>query len=863
MVFSLKRIFVIFFSFFILIFFSEIFSASYSIGEPNSSIELVYGPSDSIIGWVNMSFNQELANTNFTASVNGVEKSITLLELLKKSNSQYSCIPLDCNESYSLKENSQPEQTKIFNLNENEEKIVGLNLTGNIISISSISFNVQSNAPPSCQNQLKIDFLNDNTFEFINNKSSGQSCLSKNYSCYLQSPSEENLELGSIPFCQKFLLTEAPAYSVGAWIKNNSGNKEIRLSLYNKNNYEVGNCKIQQQIPTSGGEVSCDINYTVKKPEEYTLCIYSVSGTGSFNIKGYSAQGNSSCGYYGSPPGSGFNAAYSLFVQPKGFDSPGNLQIPNLLSTGESLSSLAQDYINEKYGSLNCGTAGCIIPIRIYSGAQQQLNLTGLSLVYQKDIGTASDYKFYDIEKAPQRIFSGFQKIYLSSANFTLPKEFGAYSFSLKYNNSLIFTKKINVTDVPRVLSINTLRAPASYPTEFVITISSSRNISRIFWDFGDGSTETTTINKTTHTYQNIGIYNLTINITDIRGLSSVKKFEINVTSPKDVIEPRIEKIRENLNSIDKNIKSFDAFSQEAIKENLNLEEINSTINSLEEQFNNASSDEDYISIITELLKVNVPKNVFLFSKVPATQIVPEKDNIDLSLIKTITNENITIEDEEAYKDNILRWYFDNFEIKATQSKYFSEYEDYSSPLINSFTIDIAENTSEDYYIIIPKLDNLYIEKGTSFSEEGNYIYIKSKDIKNNRFSFSTTEDISVLDVPIIVSPKLTSLNIIEEVKQPEKTPKNLILIFVIIFLVIVFVAVYLFLRAWYNKKYEDYLFKNKNDLYNIAAYITTAKRRGISDKEIIENLKKSGWNSEQIRYAMRKYAGKKTGMPI
>jgi phage anti-repressor protein len=81
--------------------------------------------------------------------------------------------------------------------------------------------------------------------------------------------------------------------------------------------------------------------------------------------------------------------------------------------------------------------------------------------------------------------------------------------------------------------------------------------------------------------------------------------------------------------------------------------------------------------------------------------------------------------------------------------------------------------------------------------------------------------------------------------------------------LLILFIGVYLVLRAWYNKRYENYLFKNKNDLYNIATYITTAKRRGIPDKEIIENLKKSGWNSEQIRYAMRKYAGKKTGMPI
>ena len=38
-------------------------------------------------------------------------------------------------------------------------------------------------------------------------------------------------------------------------------------------------------------------------------------------------------------------------------------------------------------------------------------------------------------------------------------------------------------------------------------------------------------------------------------------------------------------------------------------------------------------------------------------------------------------------------------------------------------------------------------------------------------------------------------------------------------------------------------------------------REKGKSDGEIISKLRKSGWKLEQIRYAIRKYAGKRTGM--
>ena len=67
--------------------------------------------------------------------------------------------------------------------------------------------------------------------------------------------------------------------------------------------------------------------------------------------------------------------------------------------------------------------------------------------------------------------------------------------------------------------------------------------------------------------------------------------------------------------------------------------------------------------------------------------------------------------------------------------------------------------------------------------------------------------------------------------------------------------------QKWYKRRYEGFLFKNRNDLYNLAVYVNNAKKRGLNNHEIKERLKKAKWDSEQIGYAMREYEGKGTGV--
>ena len=49
--------------------------------------------------------------------------------------------------------------------------------------------------------------------------------------------------------------------------------------------------------------------------------------------------------------------------------------------------------------------------------------------------------------------------------------------------------------------------------------------------------------------------------------------------------------------------------------------------------------------------------------------------------------------------------------------------------------------------------------------------------------------------------------------------------------------------------------------MYNLISFIQNSKKKGIEEDKIIASLKKSGWNSEQISYIIKKYLGKRTGM--
>ena len=73
---------------------------------------------------------------------------------------------------------------------------------------------------------------------------------------------------------------------------------------------------------------------------------------------------------------------------------------------------------------------------------------------------------------------------------------------------------------------------------------------------------------------------------------------------------------------------------------------------------------------------------------------------------------------------------------------------------------------------------------------------------------------------------------------------------------------VVILIARWYRRRYESYPFKDRNDLYSIRNYIHSEKVKGINNRDMKKNLRKSRWTSEQISYVMKRYASRKQRPP-
>ena len=217
---------------------------------------------------------------------------------------------------------------------------------------------------------------------------------------------------------------------------------------------------------------------------------------------------------------------------------------------------------------------------------------------------------------------------------------------------------------------------------------------------------------------------------------------------------------------------------------------------------------------------------------------------------------------ESKYIDAIFAWNQENIETKITFKELSAKYENFEEPILRTFELKInKKNETYNPYLILRKLDNLEFKENYQEKNESGYVYIDLTGSQTT-IAFSTTEDVDFADLPLFISPAISKLSILDEEDEKEETLLKLALfILILFFLVIIGFISYIILQTWYKKKYENYLFKNRNELYNLISYIQNSKKRGLENKEIIIKLKKAGWKSEQVTYIIKKYAGKRTGM--
>jgi len=528
---------------------------------------------------------------------------------------------------------------------------------------------------------------------------------------------------------------------------------------------------------------------------------------------------------------------------------------------------MVDNYLTNRYGRIGvfiqCSTGvECVVPLNIISGLNQNITLKNLLIEYEKDSAFATNNKFHNLVKIPAKASSEFQKLYLTRAGFTLPENLGDYDFSLSLNGEIVFSEGIEIKNAPIIKSLKPTETASAFPTEFEVKISSSSNITKYVWDFGDNSSSKTTFkNKTTHTYPSIGIYDLKITVTNLRDISSSKNFSINVSSPKNLIEDSLARLNSNIKKIKEDVNKLDLFYKQGIISVLDLDSIEASIEMFEKAFASATDEEDYNAIIIDLIKIEVPEGIIKTISAPSVSFFNTPENVEMDILKKIGGGDYGSK-ESAYQNSVLAWQNENVDLKVNFNEFSSE-EETPKPVIKIFEIDISEkkNIDYDYYLIIPDIENLEFKNNLQTKENG-YSYVVLK--RDSTVSFYTTEEnIDFTNLPIFVAPPISRLSVIEDliVDNERESRSKLIVILVIILLVVLSLTVYIIMQGWYKKKYENYLFKNKNDLYNMVNYVNSAKKKGLKKGEIEKNLKKAGWSSEKVRFVMKKYAGKRTGM--
>jgi PKD repeat protein len=721
---------------------------------------------------------------------------------------------------------------------------------------------INSNASKSNSPQLYIDVLNDGETDWSSYKPS-TNFLTKLYGCYRTESQEGEVSLASqLQYCEKITLPASPRIKVGANIIG-SGNAEFELSIRKTDGVSSSRCEVST---SSGGEISCvpkdnqAREFYTRETGDFFVCIKAFSGS-AYKIH---YETTDPCGYSGSYSGS-YAADYEIFAQPAEYDPVGsfilnNTEIRNSTGLDYYIENEISDYIQEKYD--NC-SEGCIIPIK-FTGESQEVILSDLNLVVTTDVGALSITRISELSKLPVKITSGFQKLYLNKTNFSVPGKMGEYNLSLELNKSRIFLEKISVKNLTKIesLSYNPGTVMAAFPTNFSVKLSDAPQSNLTYkWNFGDGSHSETKWNSVVHKYNALGKFNLTITI-ESQQLSISKTFEIEAKAPIQAVNLVLAEKQKNLENVTASIQKLEPFYRDSLRSVLNITELEEELEAIELANKSADSDEDYVDIMELLFGLDIPKSVKTTSEAEGAFFFPEEEIINLDILEEIGSGSYEESKSDKYKDAIIEWSYGHAEITMDFEELSAVYDDGDEPILRVFNLGIELDEEPEYelYLIMKEMDDLRFKEDYSEESIEEYVYITIDD-SDTSVIFSTTESIDFTDIPMFISPGISRLSISDIQESEKKSATGLIIVGICLLIVIAFI-IYFLLQEWYDKKYESHLFRNKNDLYNIVSYVHTLKRMGVGNEQIISRLKRAKWKSEQISYVMKKYAGKKTGMP-
>ena len=818
----------------------------------STNIDSSYSSGEFVSGSVKMRFVNE-TDTNFSSNFAG---GIGLLDLLKASGydagTDYTCNPLSCAKIYIVSGTGETSK----NIDAKSNDIYGIKLTGNSIRINSLVMRAEGNSGSSCSSQFSLDLLDDGAIDFYNTQYTNETCSAKNYSCFGQTDTVD-ATIGTDDYCEEMNLVPAPAYMVGARVTKGSSTGDLTMTMYDRNSGDkLGRCTLPAQTQATQ-EIGCIIAHPSMENLDAFACIHAKSGT-DYTIR---TETRSPCGMVGADTTGDFVADYEIFSQPMKYANVNqtlNESVFELFNPDITLADLLQDYIDNTYDD-NCPSSGCIIPFKI--SGQGDVNISAIKLNYDSAGANGINInKIYELSWQNPKISSETLNLDIAKMRFVVPEIAGLNNFKLFFDGTTLASQDVNV-----VLSF----AFGIYPqfvllglnTEFDVVMNGT--IKSVDWDFGDGATASTSAGYITHSYNKSGSYNMAVKVTKSDGTKSSKMFIITVRNAKDSAQELISRYEERLPNITLQINSYPDWIKSELNSKLNVSTMKKALNSSENAFADAKDDADYLAVLKGLAALNIPYSIStsISGNAPLSFYYTK---IDTKQIEEISRNGTS--DEEKLKSAIASWMDANYNTNAVFNIISAFGDSGKKDILTTIELDISPKSNSagnSYFIINYPLSAIKFMQDYGAKALTSASYISVPSAFNGNYQFLVNGNVDIENLGMYISPDISAFaSILTPAPLPPAPsfPTGLVIGLIIGLLVITFAA-YIALQEWYKRKYENYLFKNKDDLYNIISFISNSRKAGLKEDEIDGKLKKSGWRGEQITYATRKLDGKRTGM--
>jgi len=843
-----------------------------------------YSAGESIEGTFNMSFDSQNANSPLTCNFDG---EISLIDFLNANGlsdgSGYQCSPQGCLEDYSSV--SQINNIEIGSA----DSVVGFKVQGNSVwPVEHAKLTITTAISASCSPQLWIDVLNKGEAVLTNNQPTESTCSATYGNCFdSEASASEATITDSASYCEKMTLPAGPSYYLISHIKNETQNTgaELTMTLYDfETNNNYGSCTLPKNSEDGVyEELGCVVDYSSAVQGEYFVCLKADSESG------YTIRTETSSPTCGTSSFGELNRDFEIFAKQMEFAEIQTIEIENQMfedAFGQSLGTYISNYISEKYGGF-C-MPECIIPIEFH-GQDATFFFSDVEIKYSDGGAVLFGDKIYSLETSSATLTSDLLSLDLSHANFEIP--IGSEDedkFELYIGGELIFEESLNIAE-SFAFDVSPKFVSFGQSTNFVV--ETSENITKSTWDFGDGSSSETVDGKTLqHTYLEQGILKLEIVIERNDGVTAKKSFSIVVGDAKEVANLTIQKYNRRIGSLGPAIESYPDWINLEIKKNFDVDSLASSLETIEKNYEESFSDEDYQTVMRSLIGLDIPKNITTTKR--SENVFPLAigyENMNPNYIEDLSDK--TAENSAELREAIGGWMNTFYDSTISFEQISAVYDDDSDVLMSKFEINTApvlepkDSSGKDYnpFLILGYgiEDNGKFKKDYNQKSLGSGTYIALKNEKVNEvFEFVVFTEYDVENFGAYISPNINRLGVIEfvegcdydgicekdEGENKKSCPddcKTRWSWFTIWITIVLFsgLIIYIVLQEWYKKHYEKTLFKDKNDLYNIITFVYNSRKSGLSNSEIRSKLRGSGWTGEKINYIMKKIDGRKTGL--